>query len=179
MASFPTFPWESPIDGGTAVSTARLIRAVAGLLPPEAEAMILLPDVVPPEGNEATWMFGDLRTLLPPLNGLLAYLAGREDPRDEPVRLLHRCVTNLCNAAGAQAAGQAAYHDGDRSDGDNFMMQAGMALASISHWFDALLASSVPHRTCPTCGRTSYNLMDIAEEYCGVCGFADQSKGKS
>jgi ribosomal protein S27AE len=31
----------------------------------------------------------------------------------------------------------------------------------------------VPSITCPKCGRTSYHPKDIAEHYCGVCGYYD------
>jgi hypothetical protein len=31
----------------------------------------------------------------------------------------------------------------------------------------------VPAITCPKCGRTSYNSQDIAERFCGACGYHD------
>jgi hypothetical protein len=51
-----------------------------------------------------------------------------------------------------------------------FTSAALLFMAGVMVAYDEI---AVPAITCPKCGRTSYHPNDIAERYCGACGYHD------
>lgn len=48
------------------------------------------------------------------------------------------------------------------------------------HWEDWEKLEDKPHVTCPECGKTSYNLNDVMQGYCGNCNkYTSQPNAKN